>query len=379
MGVHKIYVDSRAAKEGTASDFVWAPDRPLSIGNCRAFIDSVHMPITWGTITGYNKFLYVAEEMPAFTVLPTQAKVYLRENGVDRVVTLAASIVPPDDGPGLAQALANALGAGFTTSFTAVAGTLGNITIASATPFVVLSRASLLQLSTFAGSPLVHSNLQDASNILGTTTVDATTLLTLGQGLDYRRIELSKGTFTFESLALELQTRLNTGSALATYSVGTNPTSGRLSMSNTNTLKFYIYPSQYLEQNPFSFQGFNAPFYDSDSVTGFTGTTVIEGNSVIAASHVNTMAYHTLFINSSLGTHNDTIGPVGQSTIARKVVVDGGQGSFIHDFHSTAFDYLALDKQSITSIRFRVTDWRGSPVDMSPWSLSIVLVPEDQF
>ena len=114
-------------------------------------------------------------------------------------------------------------------------------------------------------------------------------------------------------------------------------------------------------------------------VTGFTGAAVIEGNSVVAASHVNTMAYHTLFIHSSLGTHNDTIGPVGQSTIARKVVVEGGQGSFIHDFHSTPFDYLALDKQSITSIRFRVTDWRGNPVEMSPWSLSIVLVPEDQF
>jgi hypothetical protein len=114
-------------------------------------------------------------------------------------------------------------------------------------------------------------------------------------------------------------------------------------------------------------------------VTGFTGAAVIGGNSVVAASHVNTMAYHTLFINSSLGTHSDTIGPVGQSTIARKVVIDGPQGSFVHDFHSTPFDYLALDKQSITSIRFRVTDWRGSPVDMSPWSLSIVFVPEAEF
>ncbi len=57
MTVHKIYVDSRAAKEGTASDFVWAPDRPLSVDKCRAFIDSVHMPITWGTITDNNKFL----------------------------------------------------------------------------------------------------------------------------------------------------------------------------------------------------------------------------------------------------------------------------------------------------------------------------------
>ena len=155
--VHKLFVDSRAAKEGNPNDFVWAPERPISVGNCRAFLDAVHMPVTWGTITETNKFVYLAEEMPAFTVLPTQTKVYLRENGVDRVVTLAASIFPPDDGPGLAQALATALGVGYTTAFTAVAGTLGSITITSAISWVILSRASLLQLSTFAGFQLVHS------------------------------------------------------------------------------------------------------------------------------------------------------------------------------------------------------------------------------
>ena len=317
--------------------------------------------------------------MPDFTVLPTQAKVYLRENRVDRVVTLAASIVPPDDGPGLAQALATALGAGFTTSFAAGAGTLGTITIGSATPFVILSRASLLQLSSFAGSPLVHSNLQDASDILGTTTADATTLLTLGQGLDYRRIELSKGSYTMDSLAVELQTQLNSGFTLGTYTVGQVSLTSRLTISNTATLKFHIYPTQHLDRNPFSFQGFSPPFFGSDGVTGFTGGSVLSGNNLVAASHVSVMAYHTLFINSTLGTHSDTIGPVGQSTIARKVVIETPQGSFVHDFHATPFDFLQLEKQSISSIRFRVTDWQGHSVEMSPWSLSIIFVPDEEF
>ena len=256
MPVHKVFVDSRAAKEGTDGDFVWAPDRPLSVGRCRAFIDSVHMPVSWGSIVETNRFMYIAEEMPVFTVLPTQAKVYLRENGTDRVLTIAANIVPPDDGPGLAQALAIALGAGYTTSFAAGAGTLGTISVASATPFVILSRASLLQLSTFAGSPLVHSNLQDANDILGTTTADATNLLTLGQGLDYRRIELSKGSYTMDSLAVELATQLNNGTALGTYTVGTISLTSRLTISNPATLKFHVYPTQHLDRNPFSFQGF---------------------------------------------------------------------------------------------------------------------------
>ena len=381
MTVHKIYVDSRAAKEGDAGDFVWAPDRPLSVGKCRAFIDSVHLPVTWGTITDYNKYFYVAEELPFLTVLATASRVYLRETigGVtgDRIVLIPPAIY---DGLNLAVALSTALGANYSVSHTAVAGTLGTLTTTTTNDsFTVLSRATLLRDGAFGGSPLIKSSLQDASDILGTTLVDSSSLLTLGLGLGYRRVELSKGTYTFDSLALELQTQLNTGSNLATYSVGTNSTTGRLSLTNTNTLKFHVYPSQYLDRNPFSFPGFTAPFHHSDAVTGFTGAAVIGGNSVVAASHVNTMAYHTLFINSSLGTHSDTIGPVGQSTIARKVVIDGPQGSFVHDFHSTPFDYLALDKQSITSIRFRVTDWRGSPVDMSPWSLSIVFVPEAEF
>ena len=375
--VHKLLIDSRAAKEGTPSDFVWAPDRPVSVGKCRAFLDAVHMPVTWGTITDTNKYMYIAEEMPAFTVLPTQTKVYLRENGVERVLTLAASIVPPDDGPGLAQALATALGAGYTTSFTAVAGTLGSITITSAISWVILSRASLLQLSTFAGSQLVHSNLQDASDILGTTTTDASGVLTLGHGLDYRRIGLSVGSYIFDTLATELQAQLNTGSSLSTYTVSKNSTTSRLSISNADPLKFHVYPESYLYNNAFSFQGYTEPFHASDSITGFSGKAVLHGNTLTAASHVNVLAYHSLFINSTLGSHSDTLGPVGQSTIARKVVID--HPSFVHDFHSLPFDYITLEKQSISSIRFRVTDWRGHTVEMSDWSLSVVLVPEDEF
>ena len=100
----------------------------------------------------------------------------------------------------------------------------------------------------------------------------------------------------------------------------------------------------------------------------------------IAAGHVNVLAYHTLFINSTLGMHNDSIGPVGQSTIARKVVIDAPPGGMVHDFHSTPYDYISLEQQSINSVRFRVTDWRGETVrPMSHWSASVILVPEEEF
>ena len=92
------------------------------------------------------------------------------------------------------------------------------------------------------------------------------------------------------------------------------------------------------------------------------------------------MAHHTVFINSSLEMHNDSVGPMGQTAIARKVVIDAPHGSMINDFHSLAFDYIALEKQSISAMRFRLSDWQGHDIEMtSGWSLSIVLVPEDEF
>jgi len=375
--VHKLYIDSRAAKEGDASDFVWAPDRPISVGKCRAFLDAVHMPVSWGTITETNKYFYIAEELPFLTVLASASKVYLREtiNGVtsDRIAVIAPAIY---DGPNLATALTTALGAGYTVAYTAVANELGTLTITSANTWLIVSRASLLR-GTFNGAVL--SNLQDASDILGTVATDASGVLTLGHGLGYRRIELTKGSYTFDSIATELQNQLNTGSDLPTYAVSPSVVKGRLSLANSSVLKFHIYPNQFLEKNSYSFPGYTAPFYPSDAVLGFSGHSILSGNAVTAASHVNVQAYHSLFINSTLGSHSDSLGPIGQSTIARKVVIDQPPGNFVHDFHSLPFDFIRIEKQSISSIRFRVTDWQGQTVEMSDWSLSVVLVPEDEF
>jgi hypothetical protein len=92
------------------------------------------------------------------------------------------------------------------------------------------------------------------------------------------------------------------------------------------------------------------------------------------------MAHHTVFINSSLGMHNDTIGPLGQSTIARKVVIDQPPGQTVNDYHSSLVDYVAVPAGDIHQISFRLTDWRGQDIDMdAAWSLSIIFVPEKDF
>ena len=114
--------------------------------------------------------------------------------------------------------------------------------------------------------------------------------------------------------------------------------------------------------------------------TGFEGDAILTGNTVTAAMHVNVLRYNTLFIASSLGSHNDSVGPISQSTIARKVVLSEARGGMVEDHHSLPHDFIALEPQSISAITFRLTDWKGGTVPMSiPWSLSIILVEEQEF
>ena len=128
------------------------------------------------------------------------------------------------------------------------------------------------------------------------------------------------------------------------------------------------------------FLGVGPDPYCCDMVTGMAGHQKLSGNLVVGLLHVNCARYHTLFINSDLGTHNDSLGPTGSSTIARKVTIDQPSGSYINDMHALPFDYVTLEAQSINSIRFRLADWKGKSVSMpAAWSLSVVIVPEEQF
>lgn len=395
MSPRKLYIDSRAKKAGTHGDFVWQPDRPLMIEKCRGFIESVHIPNVWGTITETNQHMYVTEQLPLLTVLASANRIYLLETSGQTaaysIVVLASAIY---SGASLATEIqtklnsASQVGATYSVTYTASNSTLGTLQITTnATSFSIASRAELIGLSTWGSTTLSHSALADASDVLGTLTTSVygapTATLTLSSGLAYRKLSLTAGTYNFITLASEVQTQLNSGTDLGTnsYTVSTSSLTGKLTIANSNAAQeFKIWPEEYLEKNPYAFQGFTGPFYGADIATGFRGEQPLVGNTIEASGHVNTMRYHSLFINSSLGSHNDSIGPMSQSSIARKIVIDQGPGMMIHDFHSLPYDYLELEQQSISAIRFRLSDWRGYPIAMdTPWSLSIILVPEELF
>ena len=375
--VRKLYIDARAKKEGTYGDFTWQSDRPLLVEKCRAFIDSVHIPNVFGCINSTNQYVYLTEEQADYTILSGLDKLYLNEvSGGERVITLAAGVYTEAT---LATELQTKLGGAYTV--TAGTGTL-QITNTTLTSWKIFSRAELQTKSSFAGSFVSPTTLQDASDLFGSTIqamLGPSKTVTLEKSKLYRRVAIAQGQMTHTDLANKLQIALNTGTSIpSNYVVTPDLLGGKLDITNASTLLFEIFPQTYLLNHPKSFMGFSAPYYAADDAIGFT--LVATGNTVKGDNHVSVMRYHTLFINSDLGHHNDSIGPLSQSSIARKVTVDQPHGSMIHDFHSLPYDYISLDKQSITSMRFRLTDWQGHSVEIgSPWSLSVILMPEEEF
>ena len=66
MAPHKLYIDSRTRLNPgntTHADFSVQLPRPIEVPESRAFIDSVHLPNTFPTIHGKNKYIYAVEKL----------------------------------------------------------------------------------------------------------------------------------------------------------------------------------------------------------------------------------------------------------------------------------------------------------------------------
>ncbi len=374
----KFFIDSRARRSGTHSDFVWQCDRPMMIDRGKAYIDSVHVPQVFGSINATNPYFYVTEEQSDFDVIPGQNKLYITEEvgaiKTERIVSLTVGSYATE--AIFATWLGTALGASYTVTQSAA----NRLTIATTlTAFTIHSRRELLTLPSFAGQSL--TTLDDASDLIGTTISPIYHIIGhmyLAHSKLYRRVVIPEGYYVLPDLATALATTLNANTTLPqNYVVTQISATGKLSITNASTLLFEVYSEKFLKTLPY-FGGHQAPWYAADEATGFMAATVAQGNSVTSSEHVSMMRYHTIFINSDLGSHNDTVGPMNQSTIARKVVIDQAHGGMIHDYHMLAFDYIQLDKQSLSAIRFRLTDWQGHPVPMPIfWSLSLIIIPDE--
>ena len=376
--VHKLFCDSRARTEGDHASWSWQPSRPVSVPRSRAFIDSVSLPVAWETIGEDNKYLYVTETQTSLKVLAGQGKVYVQEGNTYRIVQIPTGSYT---GASLASAFSTALNtgsSGWTVAFISNAS-LGLLNIGGPSNWKFFSRRELIA-GTFPGTFL--GDFQDSADLLSLLDAGASGSpsgnVTLAPAKAYRRIALTPGFYTATALADHLQDKLRVGTTLnATWTAAYSNATGRITVANAGGWE--IWPEAYILKNPLLWPGVAEP-ESSDGVTGLEGDAILAGPTVVGEMHVNVLRYHSLFIATSLGSHSDTIGPLGQTSFARKVLISEARGGMIDDRHALPFDYITLEPQNISSITFRLSDYRGRTVPMSvPWSLSLVIVDEQEF
>lgn len=86
---HKIYADSRKRISGSHSAFDYQLPNPIQVPKSRCFVDSVHIPNIFPTITAHSKFIYLQEF--SISNVSTKRKVALTERTYDGT-TLATEV-----------------------------------------------------------------------------------------------------------------------------------------------------------------------------------------------------------------------------------------------------------------------------------------------
>jgi hypothetical protein len=158
---HKLYIDSRARVNpggSTHSNFVFQLKSPIDLPHARCFVDQVHLPNIFSTITLHNRYIYVEELVAGVS---TKRKLALTEGLYD------ANTLPTH--------LASILNTGTTmaaNSYTVTYSNLtGRLTVATSDihTFYIWTRQTLEEgLWNPGGSAaLTYSVFEDAYDVLG--------------------------------------------------------------------------------------------------------------------------------------------------------------------------------------------------------------------
>ena len=100
----------------------------------------------------------------------------------------------------------------------------------------------------------------------------------------------------------------------------------------------------------------------------------------VSASDVpNLQANTQLFIKTNLGIPATSVGPLGNMSIARRVVLDAPLFGLCVDRHTTSWDSIAIPGHTtISTITMKLCGYDGNPVDLQgqPWSASLTIFRE---
>ena len=85
-----------------------------------------------------------------------------------------------------------------------------------------------------------------------------------------------------------------------------------------------------------------------------------------------------LFLKSDFGVPGTSVGPKGNQSIIRRIVLDAPPLGLVIDRHSTAFDAISIPPGTISSLRFTLCGFDGRVIDLNglSWSFSITIFKE---
>ena len=166
-------------------------------------------------------------------------------------------------------------------------------------------------------------------------------------------LTITDGDYNGYTLATEIETQLNIYTTLPNNYVVTFA-SGALTFSNATpsvTGVGYILSLERVQANnlypAWGTTTIPAPPALSDKsdacrvIGNLTGMLPISLSSPFKTSYIDLMPYRHLFLHSHIGAPTSQ-GPRGENTIVRRIIVTGGPGDLITDFHNTQMDYIEI-------------------------------------
>jgi hypothetical protein len=212
--------------------------------------------------------------------------------------------------------------------------------------------------------------------------------------ITYRIVQLGQGQYDGISLAVAVALALNTGTTLVDagatpYQVSFNSSTSKLEVSTTtgNGGGFAIYPQELLKTDLATTWNANVQpgmtrsvdsLHTANKICGFLGLTAIAADSLSSPAYgdsvVDCLAYHQVFIHANFGMPGESIGPNGEGSIVRRVVVTAPPSGLIVDRFTTSWDFIKVGARSLRSMSFRIADIDGKTINTNGHHVSFSVI-----
>ena len=191
---------------------------------------------------------------------------------------------------------------------------------------------------------------------------------------DERTVLLQEGNYTGEELRALLETSLNANKLLSgNYIVTYEEKTGNYKIANS-TGTWFLPTRQDLTTTGGVWSSNTITEADlrvCHDVIGYTTESLYLNGVLTMGGFIDLLPYKTLFLcSSTFGNLGQSVGPVRQGDIVRRIVVNAGFGHLIHDLHSTAAGYVDVSLTQLSQMHWRLTDEKGRVVSLEGHGIS---------